>query len=1837
MFRETLHRAFPRLQALAVIALLAITTAAGLAVEEFPAAALVEPPRGTRLEIRDPETGVSALEYQSGTASARRDAQTGQTNRQWTREATAAARGRRAERHEFFLQTTARLQRGLATQEVYDRLRRDSEHLLKRSPQTVFTVTESGDMPDTNLLDGLHSPATLRSAVQNANLTPEVDEIQFAVSSVLISSLYGAIVANTPVMVDGDLGGGDKVEIIGEVVGSMPTGLWFQNGGSVIRNLEMHSGNNSAIALLANGGNANVVQGCEIHNWEGPGINFNFSSNNLIGGLGLGEGNTIFNLTGTGGNGISMILTSNNNVIAGNYIGTPDGTTAAPNSRSGIFSESSFNRIANNLVSGNDWYGVYQSYGSDTARANVVELNLIGTTDDGLGALGNGGTSGYGGVQSSFRNSQDTVRNNVCSGNSGYGIGTGSVEVVIEDNIVGLDIDGATALPNGYGGISHSRSGVIRRNLVAGNTGVGISLGGNSRVIGNVIGADDPAKSTVGNLGVGINASGNGAMIGGPAPGERNIVSGNLGGGIRIVGATVKNVVVQDNFVGVDSLGNSAIANGSFGIGIVNGPDSNRIARNVVAGNAGHGIQVGGFANATTTFWAEGNLVYANLVGVGADGTTALGNGGHGINSFQSRGNEIGRADSGNVIVASDSSGIVLWNARQNFIYGNHVGTLVTGAAGYGNAGHGLLLVDADQNDIGGVATLRNVIVENDSCGLAIYSSSENVLVGNLVGVNETLEARGNGLQGILLVDSDSNAIGGSGSVAGNSIADHDSAGVAIYGTSRANTIVANSIGVVTDTLQPPIGNRIGILIEGGKLNHVGTEAAEIQNAIVGNFEAGVLIAADSNFVRNNFIALTINDDADPSGAGDGILIAGFDNRIGGGYSEATNTIINNAGTGVWVEYGEGNTIRGNLIHDNGLLGIDLIPAPGVTKNDSADTDAGANELQNFPIIDSARVFNQQTTVFGHVESTDDTAALMIEFFLTEDCDSSKYGEGDAFLDSLPVFAVFGRADFTHTFAQEFDSTSKLTMTATNARGSTSEYSGCWPAKVLELVDDYNEYIPGRSFEFSKMQHDIPVLTDTPLGEYSSDNQGLIYLGQEFVDEVDTLKISKLQWEQTSPKRPTILPVAYRVWLDNGKLDSSNSDLYFTELDSNYHQKVELSHTTIKFNLLTSIEWDVSRAYVDSLKQMFRYAANFLYDVGDGQLTLDSVMIVDEKLAWNSCDIRLRASNDQWPEAYTNGLMSPEPIKALYMPREHGGTRATNRFLSAINNPPRPSHSDMFRTVVHELGHYALGFYDEYIFPEPDTLRCSQIKNYGFMDKHYLGHEPNASEMSWNEQYQFASCRNTKQYIVNFTNCWTYLENKHEKEYDNILSPIIRPIERGVGSGVNSYFFGPNEFGVPTDYDVGSRVAFRETIPPQTGVNRVIRAADAVSHQPRGGLRVMHYRKQAGYVLEQGLTYDDGRLVLLGVQDDDVVYVSGPGYIVPPNPPLPPPPPKPIWSFGSFRAVDTGFVPISPYDTLPALRLPFGADDDEDPLGVPTIDSLVPIICAGAVNAGDFTIEFQAQSSLGGSPAVQMHSDEGTVAGHATVPNGSDYSATIGDDPGQAGVLFTWLQDPTIDSFFFAVDYVIEDVADTLEFVEFASFNGDAEISLRAVAGGFVRGLLFSTDYPVPYTGLSGELIPASRAQTLASYPAMSYDEGSEIAIAYDLSRFTPISRDELDPGTLAIYRWDESTEQWSEVGGRVDTTQSVIAAGIVSPGTYAVFATAKDEFSPPCGDADGSGQIDVTDAVYLITYIFGGGPAPIDEVAGDFDCSGQTDITDAVYMITYIFGGGPPPCATCE
>ncbi len=63
-------------------------------------------------------------------------------------------------------------------------------------------------------------------------------------------------------------------------------------------------------------------------------------------------------------------------------------------------------------------------------------------------------------------------------------------------------------------------------------------------------------------------------------------------------------------------------------------------------------------------------------------------------------------------------------------------------------------------------------------------------------------------------------------------------------------------------------------------------------------------------------------------------------------------------------------------------------------------------------------------------------------------------------------------------------------------------------------------------------------------------------------------------------------------------------------------------------------------------------------------------------------------------------------------------------------------------------------------------------------------------------------------------------------------------------------------------------------------------------------------------------------------------------------------------------------------------------------------------------------------------------------------------------------------------------------------------------------------------------------------------------------------------------------------------------------------------------------GDADEDGTVSVSDVIYLIEYLFKGGPAPIQVLqVGDADCDGKVTIGDVIYLVNYLFKGWSPPC----
>jgi CSLREA domain-containing protein len=626
----------------------------------------------------------------------------------------------------------------------------------------------------------------------------------------------------------------------------------------------------------------------------------------------------------------------------------------------------------------------------------------------------------------------------------------------IEGNYIGTDVTGSVSLGNGNAGVMVGEGGNTiggttpsSRNVISGSiegvTVVRSDLGGN-RILGNYIGVNASGDAAVpNNVGVLLLASGN--TVGGTNETARNIISGNSFSGVNIEPNYSDNVVVG-NYIGTDATGSIAIGN-DIDVFINNAPNNtvggtSPGARNVISGGR-EGV----------TLWdpgATGNRILGNYIGTDAGGSSPLPND-VGIACYGPQ-NVIGGSatGAGNVLSGNRFQGIKLEGetATGNVLAGNYIGTSATGSEALSNAEHGILVLNAPDNTIGGTESGAGNVISGNPEGLTLSESGStgNQVLGNYVGTNASGDQSvPNGI-GILFFGAHGNVIGGTVDGARNVISGNRD-GVSFAEGSTSNVVTGNYIGT-NAAGNAVVGNSSGVLLVSSS-NTIGGAQEGAGNVISGNqIGINVNFAASDNWIAGNFIGTDPTGTLDLGNSAEGILIwdDATGNRVGGPEPNAGNTIAYNGASGVTLGTlaGSGNTIRSNIIFANGALGIDL-GVDGVTENDDGDLDGGPNELQNFPLLS---VVPSQTgyTVSAVLDSGPD-ANYLIEIFSNEQCDDSGYGEGKTLrgTGTLTTDAT-GHGSITPPGTGAVLPGTGFTATATDENGSTSEFAPC-----VKLVD----------------------------------------------------------------------------------------------------------------------------------------------------------------------------------------------------------------------------------------------------------------------------------------------------------------------------------------------------------------------------------------------------------------------------------------------------------------------------------------------------------------------------------------------------------------------------------------------------------------------------------------------------------------------------------------------------------------------------------------------------------------------------------------------------------------
>jgi CSLREA domain-containing protein len=364
--------------------------------------------------------------------------------------------------------------------------------------------------------------------------------------------------------------------------------------------------------------------------------------------------------------------------------------------------------------------------------------------------------------------------------------------------------------------------------------------------------------------------------------------------------------------------------------------------------------------------------------------------------------------------------------------------------------------VTAALNLIAGGSTVRGLVINRfNGHGIRLASAGGNTVAGNFIGTNAagTAAQANSGLSsGVFIDSSPNNNVGGTTAAERNLISGNSDSGVRLDGQgATGNRVLGNLIGTdLSGTVA--LGNAgSGIAVRGAPDNIVGGAVAAARNVISGNAAFGVVISfagATANLVQGNFIGTQADGVSALPNLSAGVAIGSngpSGNSVGGTNAGEGNRIAFNGVGGVFILDGTGNRVLSNSIHSNGTtaqhLGIEL-GSQGVTPNDAGDADAGANDLQNFPVLNSAASNGVTTAVTGTLNSTASTS-FRVEFFSNPTCDAAGNGEGAQLLGSADVVTDGNNNATINVSLPNVAVGQVITSTATDPSGNTSEFSAC--------------------------------------------------------------------------------------------------------------------------------------------------------------------------------------------------------------------------------------------------------------------------------------------------------------------------------------------------------------------------------------------------------------------------------------------------------------------------------------------------------------------------------------------------------------------------------------------------------------------------------------------------------------------------------------------------------------------------------------------------------------------------------------------------------------------------
>jgi len=771
-----------------------------------------------------------------------------------------------------------------------------------------------------------------------------------------------------------------------------------------------------------------------------------------------------------------------------------------------------------------------------------------------------------------------------------------------------------------------------------------------------------------------------------------------------------------------------------------------------------------------------------------------------------------------------------------------------------------------------------------------------------------------------------------------------------------------------------------------------------------------------------------------------------------------------------------------------------------------------------------------------------------------------------------------------------FDINNKGEILCNGNNGSNSYWYLLVPDTALVIRDAKNDIIPNVAFSLIKVANDPPFFTEDTLGSFTTDSDGRLKMTRIGADTLavslstgtkklvigDSLKIAKHVQSVPAAKHTGVLGTMYSVHLDNARF-GDDGHVYFDRLTGGC-QDIVLNHTELRYNLLVSVGWEATYDYLLSLEDNFVLMSDYLYDVTDGQLRLDTVYIIDNGAFQSSADVIVYASNFVWPCANAGGILTGGATH-IYMPRIWMGDSTSSRnYTDRVYPLNLTAWSGDYRTKAHEFGHYALGFFDEYLFRDllpfiytaNDSRRCvpPNIFNYGFMDRPYEGTGVMSSEMSGAFRYEMESCRNTNQWGVHGMSCWDHFERWVEAVpwgTDNLNVPILKPSltdqHERIVTEPGVFFTGPNNNLSSPNYHVGLLIEFPHD--PSVQSPGYSDKHVTVNH-PRGGSNAsLRLINDAGTgertMIYEGRTSDAAGAWVVGIKDADyqILVSKGPGG----DQPLPAP------AVASPAEVTTDWLyGIAQSDGSKVSRIGnrFVSNSTGDSLSIDLnqVHGYYPLICSADLTATGTQYTLISPQAFSEIPTLELWPSYGGMSSHSCAATDTGYAVSVADSLGPGGEFTLWAKDDSAAAFFVPTTYVAPQISHDQPNIWLLGTEGQCEFKLDSSNTSVERALILSSPFPVVRTGLNPNAVQAGQAHSLSVYPATSVSGANQVVIRYDDADLQLSESDKGDESTLGVYRWAGVSTGWQSIGGTVDTAANEIYAAIPMAGVYAAFTS---------------------------------------------------------------------------